>query len=207
MTENRWQNRIIGHGEEDPAQLLGHPLNARIHPLAQQKAVTSLLDTVGWVAEVIVNQRTGFIVDGHLRVAEAISADEATVPCAYVDLSDEEERLVVAFYDGTGSMAVVDPTIFIPLTEDLVIPEPLQGLARELGQLDADTPGGGGDDLPPAESDMTWGYATFGKTRVGCSVAEVDAIHKLWEDYKAANGGEDAGFVRWLAGTDRLVAS
>src|SRR5690348_10145058 len=81
----RWRNRIVGHGEEDPEQLLANPNNWRIHPKSQQDALKGVLSEVGWVQDVIVNKRTGFVVDGHARVALAISAGER-VPVVYVDL-------------------------------------------------------------------------------------------------------------------------
>lgn len=78
-----WQNRIIGEGIEAPDQLLANPANWRIHPKPQQDALTSVLDTVGWVQRVIVNKRTGHIVDGHLRVEMAISRNEPGVPTGW----------------------------------------------------------------------------------------------------------------------------
>ncbi len=86
-----WQNRIIGEGEEDPSQLLANPSNFRIHPKPQQDALSGVLSEVGWVQRVLVNQRTGHVIDGHLRVSLAISRNEPTVPVIYVDLSPEEE--------------------------------------------------------------------------------------------------------------------
>jgi hypothetical protein len=82
-----WRNRIVGSGEEAPDQLLANPANWRIHPKQQQAALAGSLDTVGWVAQVMVKRRTGFVVDGHARVALAISRDEPTVPVVYVDLA------------------------------------------------------------------------------------------------------------------------
>ena len=64
-----WRNRIVGSGEEQPDQLLANPANWRIHPKAQQQALAGSLDVVGWVAPVLVNRRTGYVVDGHARVA------------------------------------------------------------------------------------------------------------------------------------------
>lgn len=66
-----WQNRILGSGVEDAEQLLANPLNWRIHPKNQQDSLVEVLDRVGWIQQVVVNQRTGFVVDGHLRVALA----------------------------------------------------------------------------------------------------------------------------------------
>jgi hypothetical protein len=42
-----WRNRIIGHGEEAPDQLLANPRNWRIHPKAATRAcgqVEAVLD-------------------------------------------------------------------------------------------------------------------------------------------------------------------
>jgi hypothetical protein len=103
-----WLNRIIGEGEEAPDQLLANPRNWRIHPKAQQDALAGILSEVGWVQRVIVNQRTGHIVDGHLRVALAISRQEPSVPVVYVDLSEEEERMVLASLDPLAAMAIAD---------------------------------------------------------------------------------------------------
>ena len=57
-----WRNRITGAGEEAPDQLLANPANWRIHPKAQQAALAGALDQVGWVQQVLVNQRSGFVV-------------------------------------------------------------------------------------------------------------------------------------------------
>ena len=104
----RWRNRIIGVGTEAPDQLLANPKNFRIHPKAQQDAMAAVLDAVGYVQHVIVNQRTGFVVDGHLRVSLAISRDEPSIPVVYVDLSDEEEDLILTTFDPIGAMAATD---------------------------------------------------------------------------------------------------
>ena len=76
-----------------PDRLLASPANCRVHPKAQQEALAGVLDQVGWVQNVLGNQRTGHVVDGHLRVALAISRGEPLGPVLYVDLSEDEERL------------------------------------------------------------------------------------------------------------------
>ena len=53
-------------------------------------------------------RRSGFVVDGHARVALAISRHELTVPVLYVDLLPEEEALVIATLDPIGAMATAD---------------------------------------------------------------------------------------------------
>lgn len=102
-----WKNRIIGEGEEDADQLLANPFNARIHPHFQQQALSSVLDTIGWIQRVIVNQTTGHIIDGHLRVALAITKG-AKVPVSYVELTEDEEKVMLLSYDWITQLAVYD---------------------------------------------------------------------------------------------------
>ena len=103
-----WKNRIIGTGVEKADQLLANPLNWRIHPKHQQEALEAVLNEVGWVQQVIVNKRTGHVVDGHLRVALALRREEEEVPVVYVDLSEDEERVILATIDPLAGMAVPD---------------------------------------------------------------------------------------------------
>lgn len=100
-----WRNRILGSGMEDPTQLLANPRNWRTHPMRQRMFMRGALKEIGWVQQVIVNQRTGRVVDGHLRIEEAISAHAPTVPVLYVDLSEEEEGIVLATLDPLGALA------------------------------------------------------------------------------------------------------
>jgi len=104
----RWQNRIVGHADVPPDQLIPNPSNPRRHPAAQRAALTGSLDTVGWVAETTLNVRTGNLVDGHARLEEALRRGEPTIPVTYVDLSEDEERLVIATFDPIGAMASFD---------------------------------------------------------------------------------------------------
>ena len=106
MTE--YKNRIIGSGEEPLDQILFNPRNWRVHPLNQQNALKGVLEEVGWVQEVIINQRTGRLVDGHLRCQLAAREGAKTIPVKYVDLSEEEEALVLATLDPIAAMAATD---------------------------------------------------------------------------------------------------
>jgi hypothetical protein len=63
-----WRNRIVGHAQVAPAELLPNPRNWRTHPPEQQRALRGALTAVGWVTEVIFNRSTGNVIDGHLRI-------------------------------------------------------------------------------------------------------------------------------------------
>jgi DNA modification methylase len=98
---------------------LSNPQNWRVHPKFQQDALSAVLDEVGFVARVIVNQTTGHVVDGHLRVSLAISRGEPSVPVSYVRLSPDEERLVLATYDPLSSLALADADLLGGLVTDV----------------------------------------------------------------------------------------
>ncbi len=104
-----WRSRIVERGEASPAALIANPKNWRGHPPAQQAALAGLLDQVGWVQDVVVNRRTGHLVDGHLRVELARARGETAVPVVYVDLDETEEALVLASLDPLAAMATADP--------------------------------------------------------------------------------------------------
>ena len=100
-----WQSRIVGWDEVPPDQLLANPANYRRHPARQRDALRGSLDELGVVAPVIVNRTTGFVLDGHARVEEYLSAGIATVPVAYVELSEEQEKLALLMLDPISAMA------------------------------------------------------------------------------------------------------
>lgn len=129
-----WESRIVGHGEAAPADLVGNPRNWRTHPKAQRDALAGVLDQVGWVQDVIVNKRTGYLVDGHARVAVAAQRGEASVPVVYVDLSEDEELLILATLDPLAAMAEADTEVLADLlaavtSEDAALTSMLDALA------------------------------------------------------------------------------
>ncbi len=85
-----------------------NPANWRIHPKEQQTALEGVLSEVGWVQDVIVNKRTGNLIDGHLRCQVAARNNEQTVPVVYVDLSEDEEAIILASLDPLSAMATTD---------------------------------------------------------------------------------------------------
>jgi DNA modification methylase len=85
-----------------------NPRNWRIHPLSQQDALKGVLEEVGWVQQVIVNKRTGNLIDGHLRCQLAAREGAKTIPVVYVDVSEDEEALVLATLDPIAAMAATD---------------------------------------------------------------------------------------------------
>jgi len=100
-----WKNRIVGYEEKDPAELKANPLNWRTHPKNQEKALEGVLDEVGLVQNIVFNKATGHLIDGHLRVELAIKQKQEKVPVTMVELTEDEERLILATLDPLGAMA------------------------------------------------------------------------------------------------------
>jgi hypothetical protein len=133
-----WRNRIVGSGPEAPERLAANPANWRVHPRHQRDALAGSLDTVGWVAQVIVNRQTGYVIDGHARVALALARKETSVPVLYVDLSPDEERLVLATFDPIGALAGTDGERLTALLGEVAVDD--AGLRALLDELAASAP-------------------------------------------------------------------
>lgn len=97
--------RILEYGVKPADQFAFNPDNPRAHPEHQRKAVKAALDEIGWIGVVIENQQTGYLVDGHERVWQALDANE-DVPYVLVDLTPEEELKALATFDPLGAMAI-----------------------------------------------------------------------------------------------------
>jgi DNA modification methylase len=151
-----WRNRIVAHGDEPPEQLLANPANWRLHPKEQQQALAGALSEVGWVAQVLVNRTTGHVVDGHLRVELAISRGEPSVPVAYVELSDEEERLVLASLDPLAAMATAERDALAALLAEIETGDAaLAALLAELAEQNGISRPilGDPDEVPPVSNE------------------------------------------------------
>jgi hypothetical protein len=126
----------VGHGLVDALELIPNPANWRQHPGYQRAALAGALGEVGWVQQVIVNRTTGRLIDGHLRVELARERGEQ-VPVTYVELTEAEERLVLATLDPLAGLAATDETALAELlagieTQDQALDELLNELAFDV---------------------------------------------------------------------------
>jgi DNA modification methylase len=154
----RWRSRITGQGTEAPDQLIANPDNWRLHPAFQQAALTEALDRVGWIQQVIVNKRTGNVVDGHLRVELALQNNEPTIPVVYVDLTPDEEKIALATLDPLSALADQDSEKLAELTalvnreDSPTLIEMLEDLVGDIGDgYDAGEGEDGANNVPPVE--------------------------------------------------------
>lgn len=139
--DQAWRSRIVGEAEVEPGKLQAHPENWREHPPAQQAALARVIGEVGWIQRVVVNQRTGHMLDGHCRVELAVQRHEPTVPVLYVDLSEEEERVVLATFDPISALATENKSRLKGVLDQ--IKEGREDLLQTLGLLKSFKPGEG----------------------------------------------------------------
>lgn len=137
MNKQSFANRIVGYTTKRASDLLANPANWRKHPEAQRRAVQASLKELGWIAAVVENTRTGYLVDGHERVWQALKHDEE-VPVLQVDLSEDEERLALAIFDPITYMAETDAAQLDALlrevnTGEAALQELLAGMAEDAG--------------------------------------------------------------------------
>ncbi len=194
-----WESRIVGHGDAAPADLVGNPRNWRTHPQAQRDALAGVLDEVGWVQDVIVNKRTGYLVDGHARVAVAAQRGETSVPVVYVDLSEDEERLILASLDPLSAMAEADDDALADLlaavtAEDGALAEMLEALDAHVGEVDFPALPDG-DRSPIRQMTFTVTEDQQAIIEGALSVAKSDGAHKPEATGNENSNGNALAFV------------
>lgn len=192
------RSRIVGEGDEAPDQLLANPLNWRVHPKHQADALEGVLEQVGWVQRVLVNKRTGNMVDGHLRVQIALRRNEPTIPVTYVDLTEDEERLILATLDPIAGLAGTDQELLDQVLAGLDAEnDALAALLSDLRSDEANAAGQAqgaiGDDETPLPQEKAVSQRgdvwIMGRHRLICGDSEAPA------DIEALMGGQLADMV------------
>ena len=190
-----WKNRIVDTGEVDPTELVANPANWREHPQAQRDALEGVLAEVGWVQNIVVNRRTGHIIDGHLRVSLAVERGESRVPVVYVDVDEEDERLMLATLDPLAAMALTDDVALERLlasvsAESAAVSSLLADLRAEddldlASLVDADVPRAEPDAGPPDAEERQLVVAVTPEQRAQI-LSAIDAVRG--GDYTLAAG-------------------
>ena len=110
-SQKPWAYRIVSHSEEAPEELIANDspqLPNRHSDPAPRPGKCVERGRPRATAVVGVHDLTGRRVDGHLRVELAEAQGQPTIPVVYVELSEEEERIVLATLDPIGAMPPVD---------------------------------------------------------------------------------------------------
>lgn len=122
-----------------PEELESNPLNWRTHSPAQETSLREALADVGWAGALLLNERTGRLIDGHLR--KRITPGQP-VPVLIGSWSEEQERKILATLDPIGAMAGIDSEKLVDLLGSVEIEADVEKRLREMIATG-----------PPAESD------------------------------------------------------
>lgn len=145
------------------SELLANPFNYRVHPPRQRLAVRGSLQAFGWVAPLMVNEVTGHVVDGHLRMDDAMAVGETHAPVNYIHLSPDQERSLLAVYDPMTALAVHDAETHLALLQDATAPNTdLQAYMLALVEQDRNTLA-----AARAVADAAAGEVAYDETDVG----------------------------------------
>jgi hypothetical protein len=113
-----FRNRILNYGVKPADQFLAHPRNARLHPQFQRDAMSAALNEVGFVAPVL-EAKSGYLVDGHERIWQALQNNNALVPYVTLDIDETEELYVLATFDPLTSLANYDTQMLDNLLQEV----------------------------------------------------------------------------------------
>ncbi len=144
----------------EAGSLTPNPGNRRRHSPEQSKTIRALLDDpeVGWAGACLFNERTGRLIDGHLR--QKSSDPKEPIPVLVGNWSEAAEAKILATLDPVAAMATGDRAAFEALvaqvnaddiwTRDL-IDATLNGCDLGDGDDSEDGQGASGPEIPDME--------------------------------------------------------
>ena len=111
-----FKDRIKEFRRIKASDLLANPLNHRVHPEKQRKALRKTLKEIGFAGALLCREHDGklILIDGHMRAAEC---GDAEIPVLILDVNEAEGNKILASYDAIGSMARIDEKILNDLMD------------------------------------------------------------------------------------------
>jgi len=87
-----------------PRTIVTTDMNWKKHPSLQREAWLSFLAEVGWVGALLYNRTTGHLLDGHMRLQDALEGNFESIPVLVVSLDEMTELKVLALLDRIGTL-------------------------------------------------------------------------------------------------------
>ena len=149
-------NLIVGLRQVPAESLIPNPDNWRTHPTEQAKALRTALAGIGYAVPIIARElpdKSLRIIDGHLRATE-MGAE--AVPVIVIDVTDEQERALLATIDPLVGLAASDDEALAALSsivarDDEVIAELLNDLHGDILPDAGEPPDDPGTEIGRAE--------------------------------------------------------
>jgi hypothetical protein len=152
MFPKAFEVKIVDRGEMPAGAFMANPYNASVLTQIQRNALVESIDVFGQVKSVLINQRSGHLIDGHKRVTMALGVgDETMVSYEAIDVDDQTERDILAVLDPIGKLSQFDqPALQEQLanvsTDNPVFAELLSNLNAFKNKMDDDSDGDSPDD-------------------------------------------------------------
>ena len=135
------KDRIKSFRRIKASRLIRNPRNWRTHPAAQETALRTVLNEIGFAAACLVRDcgnGTFELIDGHLR---AEMAEGSKVPCLILDVTSAEADQLLATFDSITSLAQTDQSALDALVQSITTKSgDLQQLLQNLSSSPADLP-------------------------------------------------------------------
>ena len=120
MAKKKIEIRITHYGTQRADQFNANPLNPRIHPQHQRDVIRASLQRFGIISPVVVSKRSGYLIDGHERVWQALAeGDDTLVPYVIADVDEDHEAELILTYDKSTMLAEYDPVNLQALMEQV----------------------------------------------------------------------------------------
>jgi DNA modification methylase len=102
-----------------PGELADNPRNWRRHPARQIAALRDAIAEVGWAGACLFNERTGRMIDGHLRRQMALDQGRTQIPVLIGSWDEATEAKILATLDPIGALAEADAAQLEALLRDV----------------------------------------------------------------------------------------
>lgn len=175
--------------------LMAHPANARIHPKNQRDALKGAIDDIGFIRSVTIT-KDGTVVDGHLRVALALSEGQKTIPVEIVDLDEAETKEALLTLDPIAALAATDKEKLDALLHEVQSGDAaVQAMLSEMAK-DVDLYGASDDDGMREEVEEPVNEPDRWPVAIVLNIQE----RRKWESIKRHIGAQDdkAAFLRMM---------
>ena len=88
----------------DPHQIAQHALNWKNHPSFQREAYAEFHDEVGWAGALLYNDATHRLLDGHMRLQDALENNYTEVPVLVIEVDEQKELAILRYLDELGTL-------------------------------------------------------------------------------------------------------
>lgn len=140
-----------------PQVIAANDKNWKQHPALQRETYADFVQEVGWAGALLYNRRTQTLLDGHMRLQDALERGLAQLPVLSIDVDPEREDLILRFLDPIGMLFAENQKKVDDLSGAIEVKAAsLQALlaTRDVAELNKALSDQDEDDLMPVPDDV-----------------------------------------------------